>query len=65
MADALESGRRLVTQDGSLARVAALVADRDKPTRAYFEQASMDQGEGLVPELPAYLTAMAPLLPRR
>jgi len=65
VADALASGRQLVTEDGSLSRVAALVADRDRPTRAYFESASEEGLSGLAPELPAYLTALAPLLPRR
>jgi len=65
VADALHSGRALVTQDGSLARVAALVAERDTAARVYFDQAGADVAEGLAPELPAYLTALAPLLPRR
>jgi len=65
VADALASGRSLVMEDGSLARVAALIADRDRPTRAFFERAAEEGVSGLAPELPAYLTALAPLLPRR
>src|SRR4051812_41230036 len=39
-ADALEEGRRLCLEDGSLARVPKLVAAREESGRAFFEESS-------------------------
>lgn len=64
--DALEAGRRLCAQDGSLRRIAAVVARRDEAAREFFGRTGdLDDGPGFPAELPAYLAALAPLLPRR
>ncbi len=66
VADALREGRALAEEDGSLARVAEVVGARELATREHFarprDAAALAQ---LPPELPAYLTALAPLIPRR
>jgi SAM-dependent methyltransferase/DNA-binding transcriptional ArsR family regulator len=64
VADALEAGRRLCTEDGSLGRVAEVVAARDAASRAFFERPSTADLR-FPEELAAYLSALAPLLPRR
>ena len=64
VADGVDAGRALCTSDGSLGRVAEVVAQRDETARAFFAQGAQpraDLGE-LPSELPAYLTALAPLL---
>jgi len=65
--DALEAGRALVEGDGSLGRIAELVAARDAAAREFFARAQGAEGApGLPVELPAYLSALAPLIgPRR
>lgn len=64
--DGLGAGRALCEADGSLARVAQVVAARDASSREYFARAAADQQLDALPtELPAYLTALAPLLPAR
>lgn len=61
VADALGSGRALVQADGSLARVAAVVAEREGPARVFFAK-----GSGATPvEMAPYLAAFAALLPHR
>jgi len=66
VADALGAGRALVEEDGSLARVAEIVGARELATREHFgrprEAVPVSQ---LPPELPAYLTALAPLIAER
>jgi DNA-binding transcriptional ArsR family regulator len=62
VADGVEAGRALCQADGSLARVAELVAQRDESARAYFASAAEPESSDLPGELPAYLTALAPLL---
>src|SRR5262249_30100648 len=66
VADALGSGRTLCGQDGSLARVVAVIAARDQPTREFFAQPRDENAAlGAPEELASYLAALAPLLPRR
>lgn len=60
---ALEEGRMLVTRDGSLARVAGIVAAREDDARRYFEEAELEPTPA-TPELLAWLPILAPLLPR-
>ena len=64
--DALAAGRALVTDDGSLARVPELVRSRDAASRAFFDANETElEPDSLPPELPAYLSALAPLVPHR
>ena len=63
--DALRAGTRLCVVDGSLGRIAEIVAARDDHAREFFAQAVETNTPDLPPELPAYLSAMAPLIPRR
>jgi DNA-binding transcriptional ArsR family regulator len=68
VADALTSGRALCAGDGSLARVAEVIAARDQATREFFARVTDERqnGEfGPPEELAAYLAAVALLLPRR
>jgi ArsR family transcriptional regulator len=59
VADALETGRGLCEQDGSLARIADVVRSRDHHTREFFEQSRADASpQELAQELPAYLFAL-------
>lgn len=64
--DALDAGRALSDDDGSLARVPEIVALRDAPAREFFERPGEPEGPPRLPhELPAYLSALAPLIARR
>ncbi|MGE0323128.1 MAG: ArsR/SmtB family transcription factor [Polyangiaceae bacterium] len=64
--DALATGRELCEQDGSLGRIADVVSKRDDRTREFFAQPGHGDGSlGICPELPAYLSALAPLFPSR
>ncbi len=63
--DALESGRALCRQDGSLARVISIVRARDHAGREYFAQPRQSPLLEGVREIGAYLMAVAPLLERR
>ncbi|MDW8363857.1 MAG: metalloregulator ArsR/SmtB family transcription factor [Myxococcales bacterium] len=64
--DALETGRRLVESDGSLARVSRIVGARDEAARAYFATArDRERAAALPAELRVYMRALAPLLPHR
>ncbi len=66
--DALDAGRALCEDDGSLARVPEIVAQREAAAREFFDREA-EQPERtleLPSELPAYLSALAPLIsPRR
>jgi DNA-binding transcriptional ArsR family regulator/2-polyprenyl-3-methyl-5-hydroxy-6-metoxy-1,4-benzoquinol methylase len=67
VADGVRAGRLLCEGDGSLARVAEVVAQRDATAREFFGGAAVvarDPAE-LPLELPAYLSALAPLLESR
>jgi ArsR family transcriptional regulator len=62
--DALEAGRQLCRDDGSLARVADIVGRRDAKTREFFAQAVASEVT-LSPDLPAYLNGFAKLIADR
>jgi ArsR family transcriptional regulator len=65
---ALAEGRALCTRDGSLARIAALIAQREEASRRYFDGRAADDAEAVAApgnELPAWLPVIAPLLPGR
>jgi len=75
VADALSAGRGLCEEEGALGRIAALVARRDEAAREFFGRPGdlpdlADLGDAgdqaaFPAELPAYLSAIAPLLGRR
>jgi len=66
VSDALLAGRRLCEQSGILDRVASIVAARDAATREFFARPSSARDVSAIPsELPAYLHAVAALLPRK
>ena len=67
IADALVAGRELCRADGSLARVATVVGARDRAAREFFDTGGDgDRALGSLPlELPAYLSALALLVPDR
>lgn len=66
VSDALESGRALVRADGSLAKVAAVVREREASGREFFArpQAS-DESPALEEAVLAYVAALSSLLPAR
>jgi DNA-binding transcriptional ArsR family regulator len=67
VADGVRAGRLLCEEDGSLARVAEILAQRDASAREFFGSAhetSTDAAD-LPRELPAYLGALAPLIRER
>lgn len=59
--DALSAGRKLCSEDGSMERVAAVVARRDAKAREYFSRPGNAE-ISISPNLPAYLHAFAGLL---
>jgi DNA-binding transcriptional ArsR family regulator/protein-L-isoaspartate O-methyltransferase len=63
--DGVHAGRRLCEADGSMARVAEVLAQRDEGAREFFGEPRSVDPSGLPSELPAYLTALAPALARR
>lgn len=64
--DALDAGRALCEADGSLGNVAGIVAARDAAAREFFERPDEGDGApGFPIELPAYLSALAPLIADR
>lgn len=66
VADALAAGTNLCNTDGSLGRVAEVVRARDAQSRAFFAKPEVAKGSLEIPaELPAYLGALAALLPHR
>jgi DNA-binding transcriptional ArsR family regulator len=70
VADALASGRALCDADGSLARIAEVLRERDQVAREFFAQASSvrepaDSGVGALDATAAYVAALARLLPNR
>lgn len=68
VADALAAGRAIVADDGSARRIAEILRARDAAAREFFarprDPAGASVGE-LPPEMPAYLAALAPLIPHR
>ncbi len=66
VADAIRAGRDLVERDGSLRRLGEIVRARDEQAREMFAKGESElDPEMLPPELPAYLSALAPLVPHR
>lgn len=66
VADAIRAGRDLVERDGSLRRLGEIVRARDVQAREMFAKGESElDPETLPPELPAYLSALAPLIPHR
>jgi SAM-dependent methyltransferase len=66
LAAAIEEGRTLCGKDGSLARVARVVAQREDLSRRFFDESAEPQ-EPAAPPLPelGWLPVLAPLLPGR
>ncbi|MGN6105063.1 MAG: ArsR/SmtB family transcription factor [Kofleriaceae bacterium] len=63
---ALLEGQALCRKDGSLARVASVVAQREELSRRFFDDAAgAPESTPELPELLAWLPMLAPLLPRR
>ncbi len=63
--DALRAGQELARTDGSLARLAEVLKARDDASRAFFDRAAGGDVAPLPSELPAYLGALALLIPDR
>ncbi len=65
--DALESGRALVRADGSLARVAVVVREREASAREFFARPSARStlADGLDATVLAYVATLSTLLPAR
>ncbi len=65
VADALTAGTQLCEEDGSLRRVATVLAARDRATREFFARGDRPPRIGPPDELAAYLRAIAVLMPSR
>jgi len=65
LADAIQSGRQLCVEDGSLGRVPEVIRSRDDEARVFFERPSDDASELSTSAWPAYLTAVRTLLAGR
>ncbi len=64
--DALESGRALVRADGSLARIAEIVRERDASGREFFARpGNVDGTTDLEQSMLAYVATLSTLLPSR
>jgi ArsR family transcriptional regulator len=66
LAAALSEGRTLCSRDGSLARIATVVAQREELSRRFFDAAPAPTGERFATpdaSLMSYLAVFAPLLP--
>lgn len=60
---ALQEGRTLCSKDGSLAKVASIVAQREEVSRRFFDEAAPSEPTTEPSELAAWLPILAPLLP--
>lgn len=67
MAAALEEGRLLCSKDGSLAKIATILAAREELSRRFFDQAPAEPAAPVNGEvaLLAWLPVLSPLLPGR
>jgi DNA-binding transcriptional ArsR family regulator/precorrin-6B methylase 2 len=63
--DALASGRALCEENGSLARVGAVLRAREAAAREFFARPAKAKVDAVPSEIAAYLAALAPLLPHR
>ena len=63
IAAALQEGRSLCTKDGSLAKVASVVASREELSRRFFDAPPGDEPAPIESDLRAWLPILAPLLP--
>jgi DNA-binding transcriptional ArsR family regulator len=62
---ALEEGRLLCSKDGSLAKVASVVAQREELSRRFFDDVPTEPETPITGELASWLPLLAPLLPGR
>ncbi len=65
VAAALEEGRSLCTKDGSLARVASIVAQREELSRRFFDESSVEVEAAPQSDVVRWLPLLSPLLPGR
>ncbi|MBW2463348.1 MAG: methyltransferase domain-containing protein [Deltaproteobacteria bacterium] len=65
VADALREGRALCAADGSLGRIGHVVRAREAAAREFFARPGQADAKSLPSELPAYLSALAPLIEHR
>jgi ArsR family transcriptional regulator len=65
VADALASGRALCEGEGILTRVPEVVRGREAAAHEFFARPTRPRSDAPPSEIGAYLTALAPLLPRR
>lgn len=65
IADALREGRALCTADGSLGRIGHVIRAREAAAREFFARPGQADARSLPSELPAYLSALAPLIEHR
>lgn len=65
VADAIETGRGLCTADGTMERVADVIAARDVATREFFARGGRAPRSGPPAELAAYLRALSPMIAPR
>jgi ArsR family transcriptional regulator len=65
IADAVSTGTELCDNDGTLERVADVIAARDAATREFFARGGKAPRSGPPEELAAYLRAMSPLISPR
>jgi len=61
---ALQEGRTLCSKDGSLAKIASVVAQREDISRRFFDEAAPSEAPAAPSELATWLPILAPLLPR-
>lgn len=65
VSDALQAGRALCSAEGVFERLPALIQHRDSAAREFFRRGSNAEDDAPPAELPAYLSAISWLLPRR
>jgi ArsR family transcriptional regulator len=61
---AVAEGHKLCTKDGSLARIASVVAQREEASRKFFEETGPPNDPAPRTEVSPWLPIIAPLLPR-
>ncbi|AKT41406.1 ArsR/SmtB family transcription factor [Chondromyces crocatus] len=63
--DAVRAGTRACEADGTMARIADLLAGRDQETRDFFARGGRPVRAGAPSEVASYIAALAPLIPHR